>query len=266
MDEQTETNQTLEAPKSKNNVMYIFFAIVVVVGGYFIFQTFASKETGKSEVKVEEKIDLKNEANEPKVEGIETKAKEINKVEQSNVTGIYSIDIQNSTLAWQAQKKINPKHNGTVKFKSGKVEIVKGEVKNGEFVADLTTLEDKDLTDPSKGMLEKHLKGSDFFDVEKFPESKLVIKKVTNKKLEDDGKLQIDITADLTIKDKTNEVVIPAKVYFSDDKLLADSEFEIDRTKWGLRYGSGQFFKELGDKIILDNFKLNLNLVFTINK
>lgn len=37
---------------------------------------------------------------------------------------------------------------------------------------------------------------------------------------------------------------------------------KVDRTKWGLKYGSGNFFKELaGDKIINDEFELNLKLV-----
>ena len=34
----------------------------------------------------------------------------------------------------------------------------------------------------------------------------------------------------------------------------------IDRTKFGIKYSSGSFFKNLGDKMIYDNFSLTVNI------
>jgi hypothetical protein len=43
----------------------------------------------------------------------------------------------------------------------------------------------------------------------------------------------------------------------------ANAKFDIDRTLWNIRYGSGKFFKGLGDKMINDNITLNINLQAT---
>ena len=44
--------------------------------------------------------------------------------------------------------------------------------------------------------------------------------------------------------------------------LTAQGVIKVDRTKWGLKYGSGDFFKELaGDKIINNEFELDVKVV-----
>jgi hypothetical protein len=47
--------------------------------------------------------------------------------------------------------------------------------------------------------------------------------------------------------------------------LLANSEFSIDRTKWDIKYDSGNFFQDLGDRAIKDDIYFNINIV-TNNK
>ena len=41
---------------------------------------------------------------------------------------------------------------------------------------------------------------------------------------------------------------------------MAMTELTIDRSKYDVRYGSGSFFDNLGDKTIYDNFDLAVNL------
>ncbi len=61
---------------------------------------------------------------------------------------------------------------------------------------------------------------------------------------------------------KTNPIEFPAKLNVAKNTLTGEALVKIDRTKWGLKYGSGNFFKELaGDKIINGEFELNLKLV-----
>jgi hypothetical protein len=43
---------------------------------------------------------------------------------------------------------------------------------------------------------------------------------------------------------------------------MATADLEIDRTVWNVRYGSGKFFKNLGDKVIADKIKLSVKLQF----
>ena len=40
----------------------------------------------------------------------------------------------------------------------------------------------------------------------------------------------------------------------------ATSSMKIDRTKYGIEYGSGSVFKSLGDKMIYDEFELIIDL------
>ncbi|MPS55505.1 YceI family protein [Alcaligenaceae bacterium SAGV3] len=60
----------------------------------------------------------------------------------------------------------------------------------------------------------------------------------------------------------THPIEFPAKVTVDKGVATGEAVVKIDRTKWGLKYGSGNFFKELaGDKIINDEFELTLKLV-----
>jgi len=45
-------------------------------------------------------------------------------------------------------------------------------------------------------------------------------------------------------------------------KNTAKTAFKVDRTKFGIKYGSGSFFDSLGDKAINDEFELNITLQY----
>mgnify|MGYP000395000556 CR=1 FL=1 len=108
-----------------------------------------------------------------------------------------------------------------------------GKLVSGVFVADLKNFTVDDLEGEWEKKFLTHMKSDDFFEVEKYPKSKLKIKSVK------DGKA----TADLTIKDKTNEVTFDLKE--KDGAYTGVLKF--DRTKFGMIYGSGDFFKNLGE-------------------
>ncbi|MBP7848312.1 YceI family protein, partial [Patescibacteria group bacterium] len=97
-----------------------------------------------------------------------------------------------------------------------------------------------------------HLKTADFFDVEAFPTSKIVITAVTTN---DSG--AIIATADLTIKGVTNEIEFPIVVGDNGQWMM---DITIDRTLWGIKYDSGKFFSEIGDKAIRDEIAFNITL------
>jgi polyisoprenoid-binding protein YceI len=104
--------------------------------------------------------------------------------------------------------------------------------------------------------LENHLKSDDFFAVATYPVAKLVLT----------GSTQFDkgygvVSGLLTIKDKTNPIEFKAIVQKKDDGLWFYANFIIDRTKYDVRYGSGSFFDNLGDKTIFDEFKLKVSLL-----
>jgi polyisoprenoid-binding protein YceI len=162
------------------------------------------------------------------------------------------IDVKKSTIHWVG-KKVTGQHEGTVAFKEGNL-IFKGKkLTGGSFVVDMTSLTSTDLTGEYLGKLNGHLKSEDFFGTEKFPTSKLVFKSIGDK-----GNGVYSVTADLTIKD----VTAPVKFEITVTGSTAKANVSIDRTKYGIKYGSGSFFDNLGDKTINDQFDLAVTLEF----
>ena len=162
------------------------------------------------------------------------------------------VDATKSTITWIG-KKVTGQHNGTVALKEGSL-IFKGKkLTGGSFVVDMTSLTSTDLTGDYLGKLNGHLKSEDFFGTEKFPTSKLVFNKIT-----ENGKGSYFVTADLTIKEVTAPIYFVIIVKGS----TATSTLKIDRTKYGIKYGSGSFFENLGDKTISDEFELTVTLKF----
>ncbi len=166
------------------------------------------------------------------------------------------IDPSKSLIKWEG-KKVVYGHNGTVSIKEGSLLISKGKINGGSFVIDMTSLKCTDIEDQAKNAnLIGHLKDADFFDVAKYPTSKLVIKKIGELK---DGVQTI--TADLTIKDKTNPITFSTAVKTVGGKVMAGAKFSIDRTKYDIRYGSDSFFDNLGDKAIKNEINFEVSLV-----
>lgn len=163
-----------------------------------------------------------------------------------------SIDTENSKVTWKGYK-VTGSHEGTINLQSGSLEFNGEELTGGQFVADMSSLVSTDLTGEYKGKLEGHLKSDDFFGVEKFPTATLNITGVKST-----GKNSYEISADLTIKGKTHPVSFDMSVYGN----KATANVKIDRTLYDIRYGSGSFFDDLGDKTIYDEFDLVVDLQF----
>lgn len=162
------------------------------------------------------------------------------------------VDVESSTVTWTGEK-VTGSHHGTIQLESGHLILEDEKIVGGEFVMDMSTLTVTDLTGENKGKLEGHLKSEDFFGVEKHPTSKLVI---TSAAAKGDGKY--GIVGDLTIKNETHPITFDLTMNGDSAK----TELTIDRSKYNVRYGSGSFFDNLGDKTIYDNFDLEVNLKF----
>ena len=168
----------------------------------------------------------------------------------------YVVDKAASKVKWEA-KKVTGQHNGSIAFSSGSIVGTGNKISGGTFVIDMKTIANEDITDAGmKAKLMGHLASDDFFSIEKFPESKMVIKKVTLVSGD-----EFKFLADLTIKGITNPVEFNAKDTANGDKVNADGVITVNRTLFGIKYGSGSFFQGLGDKMIYDDFTLAFSVV-----
>lgn len=163
-----------------------------------------------------------------------------------------NINTTTSTIEWVG-KKVTGQHNGTVNFKDGAL-IFKGKKLNGGiFTVDMTSLTATDLQGEWQGKLNGHLKADDFFGTEKFPTATLVFKKIATK-----GANLYAVTADLTIKGITKPVTFDLATTANS----ATTKFNVDRTKYDIKYNSKSFFESIGDKAIYDDFELEVALKF----
>ncbi|MDQ5929793.1 MAG: hypothetical protein QG594_1574 [Bacteroidota bacterium] len=162
------------------------------------------------------------------------------------------IDVTKSAIKWVG-KKVTGQHNGTVNFKDGSVTLKGKNLTAGTFTVDMNSLTATDLTGEYQGKLNGHLKSEDFFGTEKNPTATLVFKKVKAK-----GNNVYAVTANLTIKGKTKPVNFDLTVNGN----TATTKFNVDRTKYDIKYGSGSFFDNLGDKAIANDFELEVNIQF----
>lgn len=164
-----------------------------------------------------------------------------------------TIDPAASKVVYTGKKAVvDSKHTGEVKIKEGHLNFDGEVLKNGEFVLDMTTITNTDLTDAeyNKKFI-THITGDDFFNTAKFGTSKLVIKSATKEK---DNNYKL--TGDLTVKGKTAPINFTAVVTKAD----ANATIVIDRTKHDIKYGSGKFFQGLGDKVISDEIEFVVSL------
>ena len=167
----------------------------------------------------------------------------------------FKVDPASTSIAWLG-KKITGQHDGKISAKAGTLSFVGDQLTAGEVVVDMNTITCSDIpaTDEYNAKLVGHLKSPDFFDVAKYPDSKLVIKSA--KKTANGYKIK----GDLTMIGQTQPVEFDAVVKKSDASVALTSTLVLDRTKWGLKYGSSNFFKGLGDKAINNEFNLTVSL------
>ena len=161
-----------------------------------------------------------------------------------------------STVKWIGSK-VGSSHEGNINIQKGALSINHGTLVGGQISIDMNSISCTDIESEKKaGYLVDHLKDEDFFNTEEFP---LAIIKITRAVR---GTSNIyKIVADLTIKGITHPIVFDADVNINGENFLAKAKITIDRTKWGVKYGSGSFFEDLGDKVILDEIEFDVFLL-----
>lgn len=151
-------------------------------------------------------------------------------------------------LNWSAAK-VTATHTGTVQVKTGNVFIKGGIVTAGTIVMNMETINCTDMGGEYGKKFEGHLNSDDFFAVEKFKESKLVITKY--KKV---NATTVTLTGNLTIKGVTKPVTFDAMVEPAGKKnVKVKGTMVVDRTLYGITY------KGMADNLIKDNFEIQFD-------
>lgn len=167
----------------------------------------------------------------------------------------YTVNLRTSTLEWTG-KKVTGSHNGKISIQEGRINVADGAIIGGTIIIDMQSIVVSDIEDEgTNAKLKGHLSSDDFFGVGSHPTATFKIISVKKKEGEN-----YTIKADLTIKGKTETIEFPALVKMEENKLVAIGTAEIDRTKYDIKYGSGSFFDNLGDKAIDDTFSVKFKI------
>lgn len=166
------------------------------------------------------------------------------------------VDVASSNIIWTGYK-VTGQHTGTVKVKSGSLQFTNNQLSGGSFEIDMKSITDTDMDAEYAAKLVGHLKSDDFFGVEKYPTAKFVVTRA----IPQDTKGNYKIIGNLTIKQTTKEIKFAANLTESNGTVTATGKIVVDRSEYDVRFGSGSFFDNLGDKTIYDEFDLNFTLV-----
>jgi polyisoprenoid-binding protein YceI len=168
----------------------------------------------------------------------------------------FQIQKASSAVNWTG-KKVLGLHTGSIEVTQGFLQTSGNLLEGGEVEIDMTSIVIADIEDAkTRQEFLAHLQNDDFFAVDKFKTAKLVITGATQTELN-----LFEVNGNLTIKDITHPVQFKAKVEILTNYLHSMGEIIIDRTKYNIRYGSGKFISNLGDKLIYDDFVLQFKLV-----
>ncbi len=167
-----------------------------------------------------------------------------------------NVNTQASVINWKGYK-VTGQHEGTLAIKSGDLKVENGKLIGGNFVIDMNSITCTDLQGEYGDKLVGHLKSDDFFGVAKHPTAKFVITKVVSRGTPGAYK----VTGNLTIKETTKPVTFNTQLTEEAGKTVATADIKLDRSEYDIRFGSGSFFDNLGDKTIYDEFDLNVRLV-----
>lgn len=184
---------------------------------------------------------------------------------QSDNVNSYNINTEHSSIKWTGFK-VGGKHQGELKMTEGALDIVEGVLTGGKFVVDMESLTCTDLEDADmNAKLVGHLKSADFFHVEAHPTATYVIKKTIpygKEKIEDQNysKDTYKVIGDLTIKGITKPLKTKIDIYDYGTSISGVARLDIDRSDFDIRYGSGTFFDDLGDKLIYDEIRLDVSI------
>ena len=187
----------------------------------------------------------------------ESNKKAIETKEEVKVEGkktlLNNVDTTTSVLNWKGTKPTGS-HNGIVNLLKGEIVLENGNLKGGEFVIDMSTINVLDIPadNEGNGKLVGHLTASDFFDIAKYPTSKFIITSIeVNEGL-------LNVTGNLTIKDVTKSITIPATISSIDGVTTFSSEkFMVNRAEFNVKYASKSFFNNLKDKFIDDLMEMS---------
>jgi len=174
-------------------------------------------------------------------------------------SGPLSIDPASSKVIWTATK-VTGEHTGGVPLKSGTLTVKDDVLLAATVTMDMTGMTCTDIeNEGANAKLMGHLRSPDFFDTEKHGTATFTTTAVEKLDVAS-GKPNYRVTGDLTIKGITHPNTFDVLFWMEGKEARAAATITFDRTKYDIKYRSGTFFPEIGDKAISDAVTLTFDV------
>lgn len=175
--------------------------------------------------------------------------------------GTFQIDTAESVIRWTGRNLFNH-HSGTVRLADGEIRVRKGELISARFTVDMASIACEDITDTGmNAMLIEHLRTDDFFDVEHHPTAEFITEAAERIEGATEGTPNYLLRGSFTLRNISRALEFPVLIAAKDDRhLTGQGVLELDRTDYGSRYGSGKFFRFLGQHLVNDHVQLHVKI------
>jgi len=176
--------------------------------------------------------------------------------------GEFLVDRDQSVIRWTGRNLFNH-HSGTVKLGSGRLVLHDGRLIEAAFEVDLESIVCEDLSDPDlHAALIGHLRTGDFFLIDEYPTARFVTGKVEPIAEATPGEPNYQVHGEFTLRGVTRPLQFEAVIEPAPDgkRITGQAQFELDRTEFGSIYGSGRFFRFLGQHVVNDRVHLHLKI------
>lgn len=168
----------------------------------------------------------------------------------------FNVNSKKSLVEWTG-RKVTGAHNGTIEVEKGNFTFENENLISGKFVINTKSITILDVKDAeTNAQFASHLASDDFFNSDQYPEATFEIIYTEPS----DNNLYY-VKGDLTIKGITHSIDTTLQIVRTDNIAVLDAKIVIDRTKFNIKFRSANFFANLGDTLIYNNFDLNVHLV-----
>lgn len=149
-------------------------------------------------------------------------------------------------------------HKGTISVSGGTLLVSNGKPVQGKVTIDMNSISVTDIKDPGERRdLESHLKDSDFFETNNFPQAEYYFGVSSPSTMPGFGWFLHGL---LTMKGHTDPVDLPVNIKIDGETLRAESAtVQINRTQWDVNFQSG-ILGTAKDKMIDDMVPISIKL------
>jgi len=177
------------------------------------------------------------------------------------VDASYPVDIENSIIDWIGRNS-NTKHYGTIGLSGGEITVKNGLI-GGIFDINMGSIKNINLEgDALQPLLVNHLMSDDFFFTKMFPKATFTITSAKPIKEAFSSEPNFEVQGFLELRGVKKEIDFLANASGQQrGEVKIEAHFDIDRTRWGVIYGSTRFFEHLGMHLVFDFITIQLRLV-----